>query len=213
MERFTYWQQLKLHNESKGETRLTMKKILVFILAISMVILAACGGEDESPVSKGKEETPVSKSEEKLTVFKSEDNKYQVSASNDWEDADGELHPDGDLQINNLKKEKYFLALLESKEDFTDYSLQEYYDDITEPFLSSFENSDQGDVKSVTINGNEALQYTLEGEMDGLNIVYLITIIETPTHYGQLMAWTLKSKWDENKDEYMNLVNSFEEVN
>ena len=187
---------MKLHNESKGETQLTMKKILIFVLAISMVaILAACGGEDN------------------LTVFKSEDNKFQVSASTSWKDAKGTLNPEGDLQIYNPKKEKYFMALLEPKEDFTDFSLQAYYDIVTEPFLSSLDTPNQGEVKEVTINGNKALQYTLEGVIDNINIVYLVTVIETPTHYGQLMAWTIKSEWDEYKEEYTNLVDSFKEVN
>lgn len=188
---------MNLHNETKGETYFTMKRILSFILAISMVtILAACGG-----------------GEEKLTVFKSVDNNYQVSASSSWKDAEGALHPESDLEIYNPAKEKYFMALLESKEDFTDFSLQDYYDVVTEPFISSVEAPNQGDVKEVTINGNKALQYTLEGTIDGLNIVYLVTIIETPTHYGQLMTWTLKSKWDGYKDEYTALINSFKEVN
>lgn len=173
-----------------------MKKILLFILAISMVaILGACGGKDN------------------LTVFKSEDNKFQVSASNSWKDANGELHPESDLEIYNPQKEKYFMALLESKEDFTDSSLQTYYDAVTEPFVSSLDTPNQGDVKEVTINGNKALQFTLEGTLDNINIAYLITVIETPTHYGQLMAWTTKSKWDEYKDEYTNLINSFKEEN
>lgn len=65
-----------------------MKKILTFVLAISMVaILAACGGKDD------------------LTVFKSKDNKYQVSASSSWKDANGELNPDSDLEIYTPQKE------------------------------------------------------------------------------------------------------------
>jgi len=173
-----------------------MKKILTFVLAISMVaILAACGGKDT------------------LTVFKSSDNKFQVSASNSWKDADGQLHPDSDLQIYNPQKEKYFMALLEPKEDFTDSSLQKYYDIVTEPFVSSLDTPKQGDVKEVTINGNKALQYTLEGTADNVNVAYIVTVIETPTHYGQLMAWTLKSNWDGYKDEYTNLINSFKEAN
>lgn len=167
----------------------------MFVLAISMVaILAACGGED------------------KLTVFKSEDNKYQVSASNSWKDAGDTLNPEAGLQINNLKDEKYFIALLEPKEDFTDFSLQQYYDAITEPFLSALDAPNQGNVEEVTINGNKALQYTLEASIDNINIVYLVAVIETPTDYGQLMAWTIKSKWDDNKDEYMELINSFKEA-
>ncbi|MDR0266646.1 MAG: hypothetical protein LBJ26_00755 [Paenibacillus sp.] len=143
----------------------------MFVLAISMVaILGACGGKDN------------------LTVFKSKDSKFQVSASNSWKNADGMLHPESDLEIYNPKKEKYFMALLESKEDFKDSSLQKYYDIVTESFVSSLENPKQGAVKEVTINGNKALQYTLEGTSDNVNVAYLVTVIETPTHYGQLMA-------------------------
>jgi len=160
-----------------------------------VAILAACGGIDN------------------LTVFKSEDNKFQISASNSWRDANGTLHPDGDLQIYNPRKEKYFAALIESKEDLTDYTLQTYYDAVTELFISSLDSPNQGDVKEVTVNGNKALQYTLEGTVDNIKATYLVTVIETPTHYGQLMAWTIKSKWDEYKDEYTNLVNSFKVAN
>lgn len=172
-----------------------MKKIFTFVLAISMVaILAACGGKED------------------LTVFKSKDSKYQVSASSSWKDANGQLNEDSDLEIYTPKKEKYFMALLESKDDFQDSSLQKYYDLVTEPFVSSLTNPKQGDVKEVTINGYKALQYTLEGTSDNVNVAYLITVIETPTHYGQLMVWTLKSNWDEYKDEYTNLINSFKEA-
>ncbi|TCZ75055.1 hypothetical protein E0485_18880 [Paenibacillus albiflavus] len=173
-----------------------MKKILTFVLAISMVaILAACGGSD------------------KLTDYKSKDSKFQVSATSGWKDSKGQLHPESDLEIYNPQKEKYFMTLLESKEDFKDGSLQKYYDLVTPDFVSSIDAPKQGDVKEVTINGNKALQFTLEGTSGGVNVAYLITIIETPTHYGQLMAWTLKSNWDKYKDEYTTLVNSFKEAN
>ena len=184
-----------------------MKKILIFLLAISMVaVLAACSEKEKN------EDKDKVKDKDNVTVFKSEDNKYQVSASKGWEDAEGSLHPDSELQINDSSKEKYFITLLESKEDITDSSLQTYFDLVTEQFISSLDNPKQGDVNEITINGNNALQYTLEGTVDSVNVVYLVTIIETPTHYGQLMAWTLKSKWDGYKDEYTNLVNSFKEV-
>lgn len=152
------------------------------------------------------------KEEDSLAAFKSEDSKFQVSASSNWEDAEGLIHPESELQIYDPNKEKYFMTLLESKEDFNDSSLQMYYDLTTEPFISSLENSEQGEVKEVTINGNKALQYTLKGTVDNVNAAYLITIIETPTHYGQLLAWTLQSKWDEYQEELTNVTNSFKEV-
>lgn len=196
MTNFKGFVAVKLHNGSKGEKQVTMKKILLFILTISIVgILVACSEE------------------EKLTVFKSDDSNFQVSATSNWKDAEGELNSEADLQIYSPGKEKYFMALLESKEDFTDSSLQSYYDLVTEPFFSSLDTYEQGDVKEVTINGNKALQYRLDGAIDNLNVVYMVTIIETPTHYGQLLAWTIKSKWDKNKDEYTDLINSFKEVN
>lgn len=173
-----------------------MKKILTFVLAISLIaILAAC-----------------SEKEETLTDFKTVDNKYQVTASDKWEDAEDMLHSDSELQIYDPTKEKYFVALLEAKEDFTDTSLQTFYDLTAEPFISSLENPEQGDVKEITINGNNALQYTLQGSSEGVNVAYLVTLIETPTHFGQLLTWTVKSDWEEYKDEFTNLVNTFKEV-
>lgn len=151
-------------------------------------------------------------SNDDVVVFTDERNKYQINASSDWSDANRELHPDSDFQIYNLQKEKYFMALMESKEDFVEFSLQEYFDLVTERFLSSLDNVEQGDVEEVTINGNKGLQYTLEASLNNLKIVYLITIIETPTDYGQLLTWTLKSKWDEYKDEYNDIINSFKSV-
>lgn len=237
-----------------------MKKFVLFVLAISMVvILAACseksepkkdtdnngnsqqvddsnnskddnnsnqeddssnskeddnsGQADDSTNSKEDDNSDqADNSNEDLVVFKDEQNKYQVSAASDWQDANGELHDESDFQIYNLRKEKYFMALMESKEDFDDFSLQEYFDIVTDSFLDSLDKVEQGDVKEVTINGNKGLQYTVDASIDNLKIVYFVTIIETPTDYGQLITWTLKSKWDEHKDEYNDIINSFKSV-
>lgn len=172
-----------------------MKNLRLLLLAIcTVLLLVACSGEG------------------KLTTFKSDDGDYQVRTTSDWEDAEGSLNEEADLQINNLRKEKYFIALIEAKEDLGDASLNDYYDFVTEPFISSLEDVTQSDVGNVTVNGNDALQYTVEGTIDNIEIVYLVTIVETPTHYAQLMAWTLKSKWNELKDEYEDVVNSFDAV-
>src|SRR5699024_2193606 len=174
-----------------------MKKKLLFILTMSLVmILAACGGEKK----------------ESLKVFKNETNEFQISALDSWKDAEGELNDEADLQIYNMKNEKYFITLMETKEDFDDFSLKGYFDLVTEPFLSSLDKYEQGEVKEITINGNDALQYTLEASLDNIIVVYLVTVIETPTHYGQLLAWTLESKWYDNKYEYFDMVNSFKPV-
>lgn len=151
-------------------------------------------------------------SDDDLVVFTDERNKYQVNAPSDWSDANRELHPESDFQIYNLRNEKYFMALIESKEDFDDFSLQQYFDIVTESFLASLDKVEQGDIEEVTINGNKGLQYTIEASLDNLKIVYFVTIIETPTDYGQLITWTLKSKWDEHKNEYNDIINSFKFV-
>lgn len=173
-----------------------MKKLLSLILIISMVsILAACGGSSDPQ------------------VFKSQDSLFQVEATTDWKDAGTQLNPAGNLQIYNPQKEKYLLAITESKKDFGgEFTLQQYYDAVTQPFLSTLADAKQGDIKEVTINGNKGMQYKLEGSMDGIKVTYLVTLVETPTHYAQLLIWSLSSKYDKYQEEYTKIINSFKHV-
>ena len=44
-----------------------------------------------------------------------------------------------------------------------------------------------------------------------MNTYIQIYYVETENYYGQLLTWTLNSKKDEYKDEFIQLVESFKE--
>ena len=59
------------------------------------------------------------------------------------------------------------------------------------------------------INEQPAIQYEIEGSTSGLRIVYLHTTVESDSAYNQLLAWTLRSKYSENKSLLKDVINTF----
>jgi len=48
---------------------------------------------------------------------------------------------------------------------------------------------------SVTIDSHPALQDELTGTEKGTNVVFLHTTVDDGDHFQQILAWTLKSRW------------------
>jgi hypothetical protein len=63
------------------------------------------------------------------------------------------------------------------------------------------------------INGQRALNYEMKATIDGTKIGYVRRNMETPTAFHQIIAWTLRSRFEENKDVLLEVVNSFQETN
>jgi hypothetical protein len=48
----------------------------------------------------------------------------------------------------------------------------------------------------LTIDGHPALQDELSGTEDNTNVVFLHTTVDDGDHFQQILAWTLKSRWE-----------------
>lgn len=66
---------------------------------------------------------------------------------------------------------------------------------------------------SVEVNGVKALQSTIQGKRDGVAATFILTCVETPTFYYQLVCWTPADKFDANKSKLEGMINSFKEEN
>jgi hypothetical protein len=145
-------------------------------------------------------------------VIKSADGKFQLTVPGGWRD-DPELHEEAALKASNRVAEMYVVVISESKQDFTDEMTLEDFTELTRTNMSrKVGDADATVPASMTVNGYPAFQYTLRGTVDKFKAAYLITLVETPTSFHQIITWTLNSRYDKNFATLYEVTESFKEL-
>ena len=201
-----------------------MKRLIPFLILIGVVASSCSTGSQttespdqsaETPTTEAQTtETPTEEVSSTIqgTVLTSLDGASQITVPEDWNETN-ELNDVATIQAANFNKEQYVIVIEDSKEDFTDANLDDHsqitsqliVDGLTAPNLTS--------PNSITINGYTALQREIQGSFENINVVYLHTSIETPTHFYQIVTWSLKSRFEENRSVFEQVTQSFQEVN
>lgn len=150
---------------------------------------------------------------DKTEIHLSKDEKFQITVPSDWS-KDSDLNEEADISVSNRFSEKYFVALSEAKQDFDgEITLADFESAVAENFTDSVENGKFiVEPHEKSIKGNPAIQFTIKGKVDGIRVIYLFTTLETPTHFHQLIAWTLESRYSRHQDELSQVVESFGEA-
>jgi hypothetical protein len=146
-------------------------------------------------------------------IYLSKDKQFQISVPSSWSN-DSDLNEESDISISNRYEEKYFIVLSESKQGFDGETTLEDYEKIIEGnFFADTENKEfvMNPNKKV-INGNFAIQFSFNTTVDDLSITYLITVVETSSHFHQLVAWTLEENYSSLQEELDNITASFQEA-
>lgn len=66
--------------------------------------------------------------------------------------------------------------------------------------LQKMTNASAGEPVPLTIDGHPAMQDELSGTKDGTNVVFLHTTVDDGDHFQQILAWTLKSRWQQQNE-------------
>ena len=61
----------------------------------------------------------------------------------------------------------------------------------------------------LNIDGHPALQDEVRGAPGRTEIVFLHTTVDDGDHFQQILAWTLKSRWQEQNEQLREITNSF----
>jgi hypothetical protein len=75
--------------------------------------------------------------------------------------------------------------------------------------MQKIKNPTAGEAVETTINGRLALQEEISGTQEGTNIVFLHTTIEAEKSFHQILAWTSKTRWEQQKDRLQEVTKSF----
>lgn len=161
--------------------------------------------ESTDPNNKDDENTVV-------TTITSDDKKAEITIPA-YMTYELELSPDADIQASRMQQEEYLMVLREGKDVFADnFTLTDYYTGVTDSMSQTLSNTTITEPKEIEVNGQPAVQFELNGEIDKVKISYLITLVETDGNFTQLLFWTLQNRIDEKRDMFINAASTFKEV-
>lgn len=137
-----------------------------------------------------------------------------------------DLNADASLQYQNALKETYMVIIDENKSTFS--VLMSFFSN-TDSTLSILENyanvqssslkegiviSDSTEISSIKINGTDAYQIELEGEVEGVSvpIYYIVTFLESNEKLFMSMQWTLQSRKEKYRGTFLQTINTFKSL-
>jgi bifunctional DNA-binding transcriptional regulator/antitoxin component of YhaV-PrlF toxin-antitoxin module len=145
----------------------------------------------------------------KPTVLKSPDGKFQLTVPIGWRE-NASLNEQAEIKAANKIEEAYVIVITETKSDFAkQISLDEFTSISRESLLATIESPDATEPRSVTVNGNSARAYEIQGAVNNIKIAYLVTTVDTTDHYHQILTWTLQSRKDKNQKMRQEVIDSF----
>ncbi|HKQ52767.1 MAG TPA: hypothetical protein VJT74_10385 [Pyrinomonadaceae bacterium] len=145
-------------------------------------------------------------------VLTSPDGRFQLTVPGDWR-KETQLNEQASIQASNRVRETYVVLLSESKSDFTDEMSLERFTSLTRGnMMAGVRSAESAEPQPTNVSGNPALQYEIRGGVEGLNVVYIITTVETPEHYHQIITWTLPSRLEQHRPTLLDVTRSFKEL-
>ncbi len=182
-----------------------MKTRNLFCLTILLMTTLSCNlaGVVKKAADKTREPKPLL----------SADGKILLTIPGGWKE-DKALHESAELEASNRIQEMYVIVLRERKEDFDeDTTLSDYALLTRKGFEQNIAGAQLTGVIPAQIGQQSAMEYQLEGSVDKIKVKYLCTVVETPGHFYQILAWSLRSRFDQNEETLRKVTESFKELN
>ena len=138
----------------------------------------------------------------------SSDGKMKVIVPGTWTKLP-ELNKQASLQVGNKSREVYLIVITDAKVDLDNFTLEKHHQQTRDRMLQTMKNASATEPVSLTIDGHPALQDELIGTEKGTNVVFLHTTVDDGDHFQQILAWTLKSRWEKQNQLLREVTGSF----
>lgn len=149
---------------------------------------------------------------QKPNVITCTDGKCQLTVPGNWS-PQKDLNDDANLQAGNLRAEQYAVIISELKADFTsEVDLNAFTEIVRKGVNETIKTPIVSENRPLTVNGYPAIQFDVAGSVENIKARWLYTIVGTPKNYHQILTWTLNSKYEANKPVFLDVINSFKEI-
>jgi hypothetical protein len=138
----------------------------------------------------------------------SSDGKIKVTVPGLWTKLP-ELNKQATLQVGDKSKEMYLIVITDSKADLDNFTLEKHHQLTRDRMLQKMKNASAPEPVPLTIDGHPALQDELSGTENNTNVVFLHTTVDDGDHFQQILAWTLKSRWQQQNELLREVTGTF----
>jgi len=138
----------------------------------------------------------------------SDDGKITVMVPGTWTKLPG-LNKQATLQVGYKSKEMYLIVITKAKADVADLTLEKHHQLTRDRMLQKMKNASATEPVPLTIDGHPAVQDELTGTEKGTNVVFLHTTVDDGDHFQQILAWTLKSRWQQQNELLREITKTF----
>ncbi|MFD3270922.1 PsbP-related protein [Paenibacillus dendritiformis] len=145
--------------------------------------------------------------------FKSADSRMELTLTANW--MEYSLNEEAEISAFYPAENEFVIVIPEAREEMVSdiETLEDYYDLLNEYNYSEFApGGPVEEPKSVIINGLPALQFEIQGvSEDKEKIAMLITLIESPQQFTQVIFWTTQSKIEQKRESFIEAAASYKE--
>lgn len=124
-----------------------------------------------------------------------------------------DLNDQATLQLANPLEELYLVVISEPRPQLPDgATLEKYREAALNNIAKATQAMKQGEPKELQINGHRALQTQFSATVPGIEprVTYVLTTVESPAAFHQILGWTLESLADKNVPILLEVTGSFE---
>ena len=137
-----------------------------------------------------------------------DDGKLKVTVSGIWTKVP-ELNKEARLQVGYKSKEMYLIVISDAKSAVGNITLEQHQQLTRDRMLQKMKNASATQPVPLNIDGHPALQDEVRGAPSRTETVFLHTTVDDGDHFQQILAWTLKSRWQEQNEQLREITNSF----
>lgn len=125
----------------------------------------------------------------------------------------GYFNDNASFQYTNETANYSFMVIDDSKEKIASFGLDYDLDTYMKIATRSLDSAGMYVNTKIEVSKMPALQATIKGKRDGAETTFILTCVETPRFYYQLVCWSPSDKFELNKPALEGIINSFTEEN
>jgi hypothetical protein len=164
-----------------------------------------------SMIQSDRERAPRLSTEQKAIT--SDDGTLRVTVTGMWTKMSG-LNKQASLQVGDKSARMFLIVITDAKADVPNLTLETHHQLTRDRMLQKMKNASASQPVSLTIDGHAALQDELTGTEKGPTLfhekwVFLHTTVDDGDHFQQILAWTLKSRWQQQNKLLREITETF----